>query len=123
MRELVRVGFDAGHSAAGTPEELSALLYAAPYDLVVTQYAAPGWSWRAALEALRGSSRPVPLIVLAQEPDPRLLMNCVLEGAADCLHTGELFRLPISARQVLGRRLPHPDPGALDVEQAGLRFR
>jgi len=30
---------------------------------VVTEYTAPGWSWRAALEALRARAEPVPLIV------------------------------------------------------------
>jgi PAS domain S-box-containing protein len=122
MRELARVGFDAGHSTAGSPEEMSALLEAAAYDLVVTEHTAAGWSWRAALEALRSSSRPVPLIVLAGDSDPRLLMNCVLEGAADCLHTSELFRLPISARQALELKAARHDPGARDVVRADLRF-
>jgi PAS domain S-box-containing protein len=65
----------------------------------------------------------LPLIVLAPDPDPRLLMNCVLEGAADCLHTGELFRLPISAKQVLELKGARHDPGARDVVRADLRFR
>jgi len=122
MRELARVGFDAGHSTAGSPEELSALLEKTEYDLVVTEHTAPGWSWRAALEALRGSPRSVPLIVLAGDSDPRLLMNCVLEGAADCLHVSELFRLPISARQALELKAARHDPGARDVVRADLRF-
>jgi PAS domain S-box-containing protein len=123
MRELARVGFDAGHATAGSPAELSALLAATAYDLVVTEHTASGWSWRAALEALRGSPRPVPLIVLAGDADPRLLMNCVLEGAADCLHASELFRLPISAKQVLELKAARHDPGARDVVRADLRFR
>ncbi len=123
MREFARVGFDAGHAGADSPEELSALLDAAAYDLVVTPYAAPGWSWRAALEALRARPEPAPLIVLSHDSDPRLLMNCVLEGAADCLHIGELFRLPISARQVLELKAARHDPGARDVVRADLRFR
>jgi PAS domain S-box-containing protein len=101
---------------------MSALLEAAAYDLVVTEHTAAGWSWRAALEALRSSSRPVSLIVLAGDSDPRLLMNCVLEGAADCLHTSELFRLPISARQALELKAARHDPGARDVVRADLRF-
>ena len=123
MRELARVGFDAGHATAGSPEEMSALLEEAEYDLVVTEHTASGWSWRAALEALRGSPSPIPLIVLAGDSDPRLLMNCVLEGAADCLHTSELFRLPISARQVLELKAARHDPGPRDVVRADLRFR
>ncbi|MGD0360111.1 MAG: PAS domain S-box protein [Bryobacteraceae bacterium] len=122
-RELARVGFDAGHTLASTPEEMPAILDGARHDLVLTAYAAPGWSWRAALEALRGRAEMVPLIVLAQEPDARLLMNCVLEGAADCLHTGELYRLPISAKQVLDLKGARHDPGARDVVRADLRFR
>jgi PAS domain S-box-containing protein len=123
MRELAGVGFDAGHATAGSPEDLSGILDGAAYDLVVTEYAAPGWSWRAALEALRGRPTPVPLIVLSRAAETRLLMNCVLEGAADCLHTGELFRLPISAKQVLELKAARHDPGARDVVQADLRFR
>jgi PAS domain S-box-containing protein len=49
-------------------------------------------------------------------------MNCVLEGAADCLHTSELFRLPISARQALELKAARHDPGARDVVRADLRF-
>jgi len=123
MRELARVGFDAGHATAERPEDLSALLDRDRYDLVVTEYAAPGWSWRAVLEALRGRPELIPLIVLSREADTRLLMNCVLEGASDCLHTGELFRLPISAKQVLELKAARHDPGARDVVQADLRFR
>jgi PAS domain S-box-containing protein len=123
MRELARVGFDAGHATAESPEDLSGILDGARYDLVVTEYAAPGWSWRAALEALRARPEWVPLIVLSHEAGSRLLMNCVLEGAADCLHTGELFRLPISVKQVLELRAARHDPGARDVVRADLRFR
>ena len=50
-------------------------------------------------------------------------MNCVLEGAADCLHTGELYRFPISAKQVLELKVARHDPGARDVVRADLRFR
>jgi PAS domain S-box-containing protein len=123
MRELARVGFDAGHATAENPEDLAGILDGARYDLVVTEYAAPGWSWRAALEALRGRAQWVPLIVLAGDPDPRVLMNCVLEGAADCLHRSELYRLPISAKQVLELKGARHDPGARDVVRADLRFR
>jgi len=123
LRELSLVGFDAGRSGAETPEDLSALLDKERFDLVLTGYAAAGWSWRAALEALRGRAEPVPLIVLASDPDPRLLMNCVLEGAADCLHTGEIFRLPVSAKQVLELKAARRDPGAREVVRADLRFR
>jgi PAS domain S-box-containing protein len=122
MRELVRVGFDAGHATAPSLEHLSTILDQTRYDLVVTPYAAAGWSWRAALEALRRFPEPLPLIVLADDSDPRLLMNCVLEGAADCLYTGELFRLPISAKQVLELKGARHDPGAREVVRADLRF-
>lgn len=123
VRELAQVGFDAGHEIADSPEQMATLLDRDKYDLVVTEYAAPGWSWRAALEALRRRPEPVPLIALAREADSRLLMNCVLEGAADCLHVDQLFRLPISAKQVLELRAARHDPGARDVVQADLRFR
>jgi len=123
MRELLQVGFDAGHATAGSPEELPTLLDSTAFDLVLTEHTSPGWSWRAALEALRAHPQQLPLIVLAPDPDPRLLMNCVLEGAADCLHTGELFRLPISAKQVLELKGARHDPGARDVVRADLRFR
>lgn len=122
LRELAQVGFDTGHTTAGSPEELSAILDDARYDLVLTEHSAPGWSWRAALEALRGRPEPVPLIVLTKEPDSRVLMNCVLEGAADCLYTGTLFRLPVSVKQIFEVKAARHDPGARDVVRADLRF-
>src|SRR5579871_1060115 len=122
MRELARVGFDAGHAVAESADAISALLDTAPYDLVITEYAAAGWSWRAAREALRGRRELIPLIVIADQQDSRLLMNCVLEGAADCLHVSELYRLPISAKQILELKSARHDPGARDVVRADLRF-
>ena len=122
MRELARVGFDAGHAIAGGPDQLPALLDQTPFDLVITEYAAPGWSWRAAREVLRAYSRPVPLIVISPDPEPRLLMNCMLEGAADCLHAGEIFRLPLTTKLVLELKRARHDPGAREVVQADLRF-
>src|SRR6202034_3422996 len=89
VRELARAGFDPGRGLAGSPEELTALLGREQYDLVLTEYAAPGWSWRAALAALRALPEPVPLLVLARQADARVLMDCVLEGAADCINTDE----------------------------------
>ena len=101
VHELAQTGVETGRGVAGTPEELAALLEHEKYDLVLTEYAAPGWSWRAALAALRALPEPIPLLVLARETDARVLMNCVLEGAADCINTDELFRLPISVHHVL----------------------
>jgi len=123
MRELACMGFDAGHATADGAEDLFTILDQTKYDLVVTEYAAPGWSWRAGLEALRECPEPLPLIVLADGSDPRLMMNCVLDGAADCLHTRELFRLPDSAKQVLARKAAQRDSSTPDVVQADLQFR
>jgi PAS domain S-box-containing protein len=123
LQELAQVGFDTGYETAGSPEELSGFLDQQKYDLVLTEYAAPGWNWRAALEALRGRPEPAPLIVLAREREGRLLMNCVLEGAADCLHIDQLFRLPVSVRQVLELQAARHAPGAREVVRADLRFR
>lgn len=123
LRELARVGFDAGHETAESPEELAALLNREKYDIVLTEYAAPGWNWRAALEVLRARPEPVPLIVVARESDGPLLMNCVLEGAADCLHVDQIFRLSVSVRQALELKSARHEPGARDVVRADLRFR
>jgi len=80
IHELARAGFDPGRGAAGRAEELAALLERESYDVVLTEYAAPGWSWRAGLAALRELPEPIPLLVLAREADAGVLMNCVLEA-------------------------------------------
>lgn len=123
LRELAQVGFDVGHSTAGTPEELTSTLDGGRYDLVLTEYTSPGWSWRAALEALRRRAEPVPLIVISSEPNGGAQMNCVLEGAADCIYAGQLYRLPVSVRQVLELQAARHVPGARDIVRADLRFR
>jgi len=123
VRELVQTGCDAEHGLAGGPEELAALLDGEKYDLVLTEYAAPGWSWRAALAALRALPEAIPLLVLAREADASVLMNCVLEGAADCLRIDEIFRLPLSIRHVLELRTARREPGEREVARADLQFR
>ncbi|MFN7997326.1 MAG: response regulator [Bryobacteraceae bacterium] len=122
MRELAQVGFDVGYASTDDANEVTALLQAGPADLVITEFAAEGWNWRAALEAIRRHTEAVPLIVLAREADARVLMNCVLEGAADCLDVDEIRRLPVSARHILELRGAGHVPGARDVVRADLRF-
>ena len=100
LRELVRQGFDPKGRTAGAVAELGPLFERDRYDLVLTEYAASGWSWSRALEPLRALPHPVPLLVLAREADARILMDCVHAGAADCLRTDEIFRLPLSVRQI-----------------------
>jgi PAS domain S-box-containing protein len=123
VRELARAGFDPGRGVASGAEELPALLEREKYDMVLTEYATPGWSWRAALAALRALPEPLPLLVLAREADARVLMDCVLEGAADCLRLDEIFRLPLSVHQVLELRTARREPGEREITQADLQFR
>jgi PAS domain S-box-containing protein len=123
IQELARAGFDPGRGAAGRAEELAALLERESYDVVLTEYAAPGWSWRAGLAALRELPEPIPLLVLAREADAGVLMNCVLEGAADCLRIDEIFRLPLSVRHALELRTARREPGEREVALADLQFR
>lgn len=122
VRELARAGFDPSHGTAAGPEELAALLDHEKYDLVLTEYAAAGWNWSSALAALRALPEPIPLLVLAREADSRVLMDCVLEGAADCIRFDEIYRLPLSVRHVLELRTAR-HPGTSKVVQADLRFR
>jgi PAS domain S-box-containing protein len=123
VRELLLVGLDAGHAATGILEELPALLDGSAFDLVVTDHTAPGWGWRAGLKVLQARAEPLPLIVLTGDSNPRAIMDCILGGAADCLHTSELFRLPISARQVLELKAARHNAGASDVLGPDVRFR
>ena len=123
VRELALAGFDPGRGLAGGPEELPALLNRDKYDLVLTEYAAPGWSWRAALAVLCALPDPIPLLVLAREADARVLLDCVLEGAADCLRIDEIFRLPLSVRHILELRTPRREPGEPEGARADLQFR
>jgi len=123
VRELARAGFDPCRGLAGGPEELAVLLDREKYDLVLTEYAAPGWSWRDALPALRALPEPIPLLVLARQADARVLMDCVIEGAADCIRLDEIFRLPLSVRQVLELRTARREPGEREIAEADLQFR
>jgi DNA-binding NtrC family response regulator len=95
-RILARMGFDFVRKLAENPEDLTTLFEREKYDLVMTEYAGLDWSWRLALPALRALPEPVPLLVLAHGADVRILMNCVLAGAADCIPIDEIFRLPVS---------------------------
>jgi PAS domain S-box-containing protein len=99
LGEFVQAGFETSHLIVDDPAELPESLE--QQKVALTEYAAPGWSWRAAWKALRDRPDPIPLIVLTREPGARVLLDCVTEGAADCLHVEHLSRLPVSVRQAL----------------------
>jgi PAS domain S-box-containing protein len=112
-----------GRQVAGSPEELAALLDRDAIDLVLAEYALSEETWRSALETVRTRPRPVPLILLVRQAEACACLNLVLAGAADCLHVDELYRLPLSVRQVLEIQAARREPGAREVGQADLRFR
>jgi len=122
VRELAQVGFATDRETAADPEQLATLPGLDKCDLVLTEYAAPGWSWRAALEALRRRPEPAPLIVLARDADARLLMNCVLEGASDCLEMSQLSRLPLAVRKALEEK-GTPGPDTHEAAREDVKFR
>jgi PAS domain S-box-containing protein len=75
------------------------------------------------LEALKGKADAPPLIVLSRVPGARVLMNCVLDGAADCLDVNQLSRLPLSVRQVLELQTARHGSARRDPAKGDLPFR
>ncbi len=70
-------------------------------DIIVCDYSLPGFSAPAAIKLLKESGKDIPLIVVTGQVGEEAAVNCVREGAADCLLKDRLVRLGEAVRSAL----------------------
>jgi len=107
-------------SLGSLPEDLGS-----GWDAAVVQDGGPGWSAEALLDEVRARGASIPVVVVCPPPLEAAGIALVESGAADCLTSDRLARLPLAvraavAREALGRRLQHVEAASLsDLVQRG----
>jgi signal transduction histidine kinase len=98
---LRKDGFDVSSDVVQTVEEFTLQVHAASYDLILADYNLPQWSGMEALQILRRENLDVPLIVVTGYLGEEKAVECIKQGATDCVLKDHLARLPTSVRRAL----------------------
>jgi two-component system, sensor histidine kinase and response regulator len=98
---LRKDGFDISSDVVQTAEEFTLRIQATAYDLILADYNLPQWSGMEALALLRRKNLDVPLIVVTGYLGEEKAVECIKQGATDCVLKNHLARLPTSVRRAL----------------------
>lgn len=125
VRSLVRGGFEVDYERAATAAATAEALRMRPPDLVISDYAMPGFGAEAALALLRESGLDVPFILVSGRVGEELAAALMRSGAHDFILKGSAARLvPVvrrELRQAQARRERRAAQEAL--RQSESRFR
>lgn len=98
---LRKDGFDVSGDVAQTAEEFTLRIQGAGYDVILADYNLPRWRGTEALDILCRENLDVPLIVVTGYLSEEKAMECIRQGATDCVLKDHLTRLPASVRRAL----------------------
>jgi signal transduction histidine kinase len=98
---LKRDGFDVSCDVAQTVEEFTLRIQTMGYDIVLVDYNLTEWRGTEAMDILRRENLDVPLIVVTGYLSQEKAMDCIKQGATDCVLKDHLARLPASVRRAL----------------------
>jgi signal transduction histidine kinase len=101
---LRKDGFEVASEVVQTVEEFTSCIQADSFDVILADYNLPQWSGMEALEILRCEKLDVPLIVVTGSLGEEKAVECIKQGATDCVLKDHLARLPLSVRRALKER-------------------
>jgi signal transduction histidine kinase len=101
---LRRDGFDVSSNVVQTVEEFTSRIRTTSYDVILADYNLPQWSGMEAVEILNRENLDVPLIVVTGYLGEEKAVECIKQGATDCVFKDHLARLPLSVRRALDER-------------------
>jgi signal transduction histidine kinase len=116
---LRKDGFDVAGDVAETAKEFTARIQATNYDVILADYNLPQWSGMEALEVLRRENLDVPLIVVTGYLGEEKAVDCIKQGATDCVLKGHLARLPVSVHRALEEKRLRGQRRQAEEELAG----
>jgi DNA-binding NtrC family response regulator len=97
-------GFEVSSDVVRTAEEFTLCIQANGFDVILADYNLPQWSGIDALDILRCKNLDVPLIVVTGYLGEEKAVECIKQGATDCVLKNHLARLPVSVRRALKER-------------------
>jgi signal transduction histidine kinase len=99
MRQLKRGGYRPQCSCVRTQGEFRAALGSSEWDVIISDYALPGYSGLMALDDLRASGKDIPFILVSGTLGDAEAVRAMKAGAQDYVLKGELTRLPMAVER------------------------
>jgi signal transduction histidine kinase len=93
LHEIRRGGYDVVHERVESAEGMRAALALAPWDIVLSDFAMPAFSGRAALELLRNEGFDTPFIIVSGTVGEEVAVAAMRTGANDYVLKHSLARL------------------------------
>ncbi|HMH08972.1 MAG TPA: ATP-binding protein [Terriglobales bacterium] len=101
LRALWKGGFHVSSDVVQTVDDFRRRIQATSYDVILADYNLPQWSGMEALAILQRENLDVPLIVVTGYLGEEKAVECVKQGATDCVLKDRLGRLALSVRRAL----------------------
>ncbi len=98
---LRRDGFEVSCDVAQNADEFTSRIRTSSYDLVLADYNLPQWRGMDALDILCRENLDVPLIVVTGYLGEERAIDCIKQGASDCVLKDRLARLPTCVSRAL----------------------
>ncbi|HTS36099.1 MAG TPA: ATP-binding protein [Candidatus Solibacter sp.] len=94
-------GFVPTSDIAQTMDEFAARIRKNSYDVILADYGLPTWNGMETVEVLRSEGLDIPVIVVSGSLGEIRAVECIKQGAADCVLKDHLPRLPESVRRAI----------------------
>ena len=101
LQELKRMDFAVSKDWVQNSEEFAERLRTQSYDVIVCDYALPGWTGMDALDLLRQVDKDVPFILVSGTMEEDMTDAFLRKGAFDCVQLNRLNRLPLAVALAL----------------------
>src|SRR5579859_882776 len=104
LLHLRRMGFMVTHSVAENKKQFLAALREHDFDVVLSDYALPGWTGLDAARELRGMGKDTPLILVTGTLGEEAAVECIKQGVTDYILKDNLQRLPSALTRALAEK-------------------
>ena len=101
---LKRMGFSVTHSVAESKKQFRAALLEKDFDVVLSDYALPGWTGLDAARELRGMGKDTPLLLVTGTLGEEAAVECIKQGVTDYILKDNLQRLPNALTRALAEK-------------------
>ena len=104
LLHLRRMGFVVTHSVAENKKQFLAALREKDFDVVLSDYALPGWTGLDAARELRGMGKDTPLLLVTGTLGEEAAVECIKQGVTDYILKDNLQRLPNALTRALAEK-------------------
>jgi diguanylate cyclase (GGDEF)-like protein/PAS domain S-box-containing protein len=104
LHELKRMDFAVSADWVQVSAEFGERLRTQSYDVIVCDYAMPGWTGMEALELLLQTNQEIPFILATHTLDEDMTDAFMRKGAFDCVDKNRLNRLPLAVALAIAEK-------------------